>query len=812
MAKRLRKMLAVLAVAALAIVAFALPALAWGSNTNYAAGFTLIPEDTSLFQGLKMSRNNIYDWGITDDERHDIEDMAWKASGLTGTRGVMHTFDDIFLVSESTGERVDLTAPENAALANAQVTLQACKGWYGPECTADNISLVRYDSQTNTCSKQAYVSIETKETIVNGVARTEYYYVLKGRLIDVLGCYCGLDSIADDEPVVRAVSYDPRIEHNYWLFSVETGEHVSFKSVSEAVVEDGYYYNPALFTKIDGTNSYRFDAELGLKFIAPADEGWVPVVTYTTADGVTTKLLPTGETYWDYNTNKDCNVYQMPPTDGPVTINLSSREVEATVNGDGTVDFTENYYPTAYRVSFNLPQGVSFKEASDVSYSSSMRTAFAVANPAATVTGGYDYYCWPDKASRFSFTVPEGYIVTGATVTPEGAGTATVYQSNGIASVSVKLNGLATVTLSMEKIQHSYVKTDLATGISAAITFEDIGYIFGSDNDWDATTLRATPVTDASEIAKIRATIIDSLEDGDDFSPNEIVAYDVRYISSEGYEVLGFGSIGLLYGAQVTIPLPNGWDAETTRVYQFYDAYWEGEHIISADERTAVPSADGKSLVVFAPRNFCCFVLTCEEASTPAHAPGWAKENGGYYYYENDGTLRKNAWISYGGSWYYLGADGKLVVNGWAPYGGKNYYMGANGKVTTNSWVKDGGKYYYMNGSGVATTGWASIGGSYYYFNADGTCLTNGWAPYQGKNYFMGADGKVVTNKFVNYEGSYYYINGSGNAVVNDWVYYGGKYYHMDEAGHPETNKWIQYGNVWYHVGANGAVDNSWRG
>ena len=788
MQKRLRKVLAVLVVAALAIIAFALPALAWGSSTNYAAGFTLIPEDTSLFQGLKMDRSSIYDWGITDDERHAIEDMAWQASGLTGTRGTMHIFDDIFLVSESTGERVDLTAPANAALANAQVTLQAAKGWYGPECTADNISLVRYDAATDTCSKQAYASIETKQTIVNGVARTEYYYVLKGRLIDVLGCYCGLDSIADDEPYTHTVSRDPLVEHDFWLCDVVTGDHVSFKAVSEEVSEEEYVWNPMNHTLIDGSNSYRFDGELGLKFIAPTDEGWAPVVSYTTADGVTTKLSPTGETYWDYNTYKDCNVYQMPPTDGPVTINLSSREVEATVNGDGTVDFTENYYPTAYRVSFNLPQGVSFKEASDVSYSSSMRTAFAVANPAATVTGGYDYYCWPDKASRFSFTVPEGYIVTAATVTPEGAGTATAYQSNGIASVSVKLNGLATVTLAMEKIQYTYVKTDLATGISAAITYDDTGYIFGSNNDWDATTLKVAPVTDASEIEKIRSTIVDSLEEGDDFSPDEIVAYDVRYLSSEGYEVLGFGSIGLLYGAQVTIPLPSGWDAQATRVYQFYDAYWEGEHIISAAERTATPSADGKSLVVFVPFNFCCFVLTCEAGGTPAHAPGWAYENGGYYFYENDGSLRTDAFMLLEGKYYYLGKDGRLVTGGWVEHKGVYYYIDNDWSLALDRWVKYAGKYYY--------------------FGSDAQLTVNAWKQFGGKSYYFASDGHLMVDEWFSYGGKWYYFDKSAQIATDMWFSSGNSWYYIKPNGQLSMDEWVSYQGVWCHFNAAGVMDD----
>ena len=193
------------------------------------------------------------------------------------------------------------------------------------------------------------------------------------------------------------------------------------------------------------------------------------------------------------------------------------------------------------------------------------------------------------------------------------------------------------------------------------------------------------------------------------------------------------------------------------------------------------------------------------------HAPGWAKENGGYYFYENDGSLRKNAWSSYGGTWYYLGSDGKLVTNGWATYQGKYYFMGSNGKVTFNGWAKYEGKWYYMNGSGNPTVGWASIGGSWYYFNADGTCLTNGWAPYEGKDYYMGSDGRVVTNRFVSVGGEWYYLNASGNVVTNDWIYYGGKYYHLNEKGNPDVDKWIEYEGVWYHVNSQGAVDNSWR-
>ena len=153
-----------------------------------------------------------------------------------------------------------------------------------------------------------------------------------------------------------------------------------------------------------------------------------------------------------------------------------------------------------------------------------------------------------------------------------------------------------------------------------------------------------------------------------------------------------------------------------------------------------------------------------------AHSSGWAYENGGYYYYEADGSLRTNAWIQYGGSYYYLGADGRLVTNGWAQYGGTYYFMGSNGRV-----------------------------------------VTNGWAAYQGKWYYMGTDGRVVSNAFVKYAGKWYYVDGSGNPVVSDWVNYNGKYYYLNASGNPVTNQWVEYNGTWYHLNGSGVVDNSWK-
>ena len=123
----------------------------------------------------------------------------------------------------------------------------------------------------------------------------------------------------------------------------------------------------------------------------------------------------------------------------------------------------------------------------------------------------------------------------------------------------------------------------------------------------------------------------------------------------------------------------------------------------------------------------------------PEHEPGWAKEDGGWYYYEDDGTPRTEQWIQIGKSWGYLGVDGRLIEAGWAPAG--------------NTW-------YYIKKYTVMKEGWASYGGNWYYI----------------KNYSVMKEGWVVTS------GKYYYIR-SYTPVTNDWVRYNGTWYHFNASG-----------------------------
>ena len=256
-------------------------------------------------------------------------------------------------------------------------------------------------------------------------------------------------------------------------------------------------------------------------------------------------------------------------------------------------------------------------------------------------------------------------------------------------------------------------------------------------------------------------------------------------------------------------------------------------------------------------------------ASSDAQAAqGWVKTGNAWYFYNQKGTLVRNAWA---GS-YWLGADGKMTTNAWVDNG--RYYVGANGawvkgaqnqatvtqnQVTSNAtkqgWVQSGNAwYYYNNGSLVVNKwvgnywlgadgrmatnswvdnnryyvgtdgawvkdakrpeekkqGWVKEANTWFYYNIDGTLARNKWAG----NYWLGADGRMATNRWV--DNNRYYVGNDG-AWVKDakrqeekktgWVKEANTWYYYNTDGTLARNKWV--GNYW--LGADGKMaTNSW--
>ena len=242
-------------------------------------------------------------------------------------------------------------------------------------------------------------------------------------------------------------------------------------------------------------------------------------------------------------------------------------------------------------------------------------------------------------------------------------------------------------------------------------------------------------------------------------------------------------------------------------------------------------------------------------------AQGWVKTGNTWYFYNQNGTLARNAWAGN----YWLGADGRMATNAWVDggryYVGSNglwvkgaqkpaaakpevkkqgwvqngsawnyyyqgnivrnawigsYWLGADGRMATNSWVDNGRYYVGVNGvwdktvkkPEVKKNGWVKEGSTWYYYE-NGALARNKWI---SNTYWVGADGKMATSAWV--DGGRYYVGANGAWVKdakkpevkkNGWVKEGSTWYYY-ENGALARNKWI---SSTYWVGADGKMATS---
>ena len=196
-------------------------------------------------------------------------------------------------------------------------------------------------------------------------------------------------------------------------------------------------------------------------------------------------------------------------------------------------------------------------------------------------------------------------------------------------------------------------------------------------------------------------------------------------------------------------------------------------------------------------------------------AQGWVKTGNAWYFYNQSGTLARNAWAGN----YWLGADGRMATNAWVD--GGRYYVGSNGlwikgaqkpaaakpEVKKQGWVQNGSAWNYYYQGNIVRNAW--IGG--YWLGADGRMATNSWV--DGGRYYVGADGvwdktvkkqeapkpEVKKNGWVK-EGSTWYYFENGTLARNKWI---SNTYWVGADGKMATSSWLDGGR--YYVGANGA-------
>ena len=122
---------------------------------------------------------------------------------------------------------------------------------------------------------------------------------------------------------------------------------------------------------------------------------------------------------------------------------------------------------------------------------------------------------------------------------------------------------------------------------------------------------------------------------------------------------------------------------------------------------------------------------------SPLSNSGWIRENGVYYYVQEDGS-RATGWKQDQNAWYYMDSSGAMQT-GWQKISGQWYYFDPGGAMQTG-WQKSDGKWYYFADSGEMQTGWQKDGNNWYYFSAGGEMQT-GWQKIDGKWYYRGYDG-----------------------------------------------------------------------
>ena len=161
-------------------------------------------------------------------------------------------------------------------------------------------------------------------------------------------------------------------------------------------------------------------------------------------------------------------------------------------------------------------------------------------------------------------------------------------------------------------------------------------------------------------------------------------------------------------------------------------------------------------------------------------AQGWVKSGNTWYFYNQNGTLVRNAWAGN----YWLGADGKMATNAWVDNG--RYYVGVNG-----AWVKGAQNQASAN---TAKQGWTKAGSAWYYYN-NGSLIVNKWVG----NYWLGSDGRMATSAWV--DNGRYYVGSNGV-----WV---------KDARRSEEKKqgWVKESNTWYYYNTDGTLArNKWAG
>ena len=190
---------------------------------------------------------------------------------------------------------------------------------------------------------------------------------------------------------------------------------------------------------------------------------------------------------------------------------------------------------------------------------------------------------------------------------------------------------------------------------------------------------------------------------------------------------------------------------------------------------------------------------------------GWLQQGGKWYYYQN-GKLLKNKWQLDSTGWCYLGSDGAMKTNAWIQDSVGWCYVDGSGYIVKSNWVQDGGKWYYLNKDGyMLSNTWQLDSIGWCYLGADGAMKTNSWIKDSQGWCYVGADGYCVTDKWMKDSVGWVYLDHNGRMVTNAWVQDSVGWCYVGADGYAVTNCWKKDSVGWCYLNANGSMmKNEW--
>ena len=181
---------------------------------------------------------------------------------------------------------------------------------------------------------------------------------------------------------------------------------------------------------------------------------------------------------------------------------------------------------------------------------------------------------------------------------------------------------------------------------------------------------------------------------------------------------------------------------------------------------------------------------------------GKQQQDGKWYFYDENGNLKKNTWVEDENGRYYAMPDGDLRI-GWLSFGSTYYYCGNDAAIVKGKHKIDG-KWYYFNEQGIRQQGtWLELEGKKYYAMPDGEFRV-GWLSFGRTYYYCGSDGAIVSGRY-KVGDKWYYFNEEGVRQQSKWIEDAGKkYYAMPDGSLREG--WLSFGRTYYFCEKGGAV------